>query len=405
VTVSTARTLRVKCTTWDQVEAFYLRKLRRGRSVTIRVPFAAAAGDSIAVGLELPSGMVVAIDGEITDAHSLAEDRTSIDIDLHGLTTELVDRLERLVADGRVDATREVLDFVADGLEQVSHGPYGEDAARELGDPAHGVVVTLDAELRRMRQLPVHEVLGVAWDAGPIEVRAAWRRLCLRLHPDALAAHGSAAVIHLAEELMILVNRAYERLRASLVAEGRAAAIGPAVRPQKGWLVAFDAVSTGEIAAPLPRIPSPSGPTAPDRRRAKPTTIPTVVFGETTEGALDGLEPAPATVESSLAAAKASSWDNPFEQQARARLAAGDHLAAREVLAAALYAYPRHVALRALYHVAAAMEALDGGLHDRAVSQLEAALTIDPGCREAHLALDEMRRGGGDPAALQGIFK
>jgi len=297
----------------------------------------------------------------------------------------------------------------------VSNGPYGADAARLVDDPTHGVVVTLDAELRRMRQLAVHEVLGVPWDAGPIDVRGGWRRLCLQFHPDVLAPHGSAAVIHLAEELMILVNRAYERLRASLVAEGRAAAVGPALRPEKGWLVAFEAVSTGEITAPappkLPPVPSvPALAAAADeqgRRRRKPTTVPTVTFGETTEHAFDGLAPAPAapTVEASLESARVSSSDNPFEQQARARLAAGDHLAAREVLAAALYAYPRNTTLRALYHVAAAMEAFDAGQPDRAVSQLEAALTVDAGCREASVALDELRKRKHDPTALGGLFK
>lgn len=406
--MSTARTLRVKCSSWDQVESFYLRKLRRGRSVTIRVPFTANAGDPIAVGLELPNALVVVIDGAITGATPMGDDRTSIDIDLHGLSADVVDRLETLVADGRnVDTPREVLDFVADGLEQVHSGPYGTDAARELADPAHGVVVTLDAELRRMRQLAVHEVLGVPWDAGPLDVRAAWRRLCLRLHPDVLAPHGSAAVIHLAEELMILVNRAYERLRAALVTEGRAAAFGPALRPEKGWLVAFDAVKTGEIKPPVTAPPPPPIP-APNLealRRKRPTSIPTVKFGQTTESVFDDLAPKPVTVETSIAAARASAIDNPFEQQARARLAAGDHLAAREVLAAALYAYPRNAHLRALYHVASAMEAFDAGQAERAVSQLEAALTVDAGCREAQLALEELRKRRHDPAALGGIFK
>lgn len=371
------RTLRVKCASWDQVEAFYLRKLRRGRSVTIRVPFAPAAGEGIAVGLELPNDLVVAIDGTIRKVTGAGDDRSTIEIELVGLTPAMIDRLETLVADGRAAAALP--------------GASVEPMPRGAGEPAEARVVQLDAELRRLRQLAVHEVLGVPWDADAIQVRAAWRQLCQRYHPDAIGADGSVAVAHLAEELMILINRAYDRMRASLVGEGRAAAHGPALRPEKGWLVAFDAISTGEVT-PTPGIGDVEVVRAPDgRRRKAPTTSePSVRFGRTTEHVFDELG-AGAPGARSLDAARAAT-DNVFEHQARQRLAAGDHHAAREVLAAALYVYPKNQTLRALYHVAAAMEALDGGQAEHASSQLEAALSADPGCREARVALDDLRR-------------
>lgn len=391
------RTLRVTCASWDQVEAFYLRKLRRGRSVTVRVPFTPEVGEPITVGLELPNELVIAIDGAITEVAPGGDDRTAITIDLRGLTADLLDRLEQLVLDGRAAARGEVDPAPGDRAD------YDTDVARRTDDPAHERVVELEAALRRLRQLAVHEVLGVPWDASALEVRAAWRALCHRFHPDALAAHGSAAVAHLAEELMILVNRAYDRMRGALVAEGRAAALGPALRPEKGWLVAFDSIGTGDVAPPpRPPVRRPSPPTElpplppppPDARRKKPTTaVPTVRFGPTTEQALGDIDvPASGSVAGSLAAARAAGTDDKFEQQARARLAVGDHRAAREILAAALYVYPRNQALRALYHVTAAHEALDAGQAEHATSQLEAALSADPGCREARVALDELRR-------------
>jgi hypothetical protein len=355
----------VKCASWDQVESFYLRKLRRGRSVTIRVPFVPRIGDAISVGLELPNDLVVVVDGAITRVHPIGDDRAAIDIDLHGLSTGVVDRLETLVADGRAAAAEAA----------VPEPPPPPDSSRGLDDPAYALVVQLDGELRRLRQLAVHEVLGVPWDASAVEVRTAWRQLCLRYHPDVLAAHASAAVAHLGEELMILVNRAYDRMRGALVAEGRAAALGPALRPEKGWLVAFDAISTGEVTpTPLPtQIEVVEPPPAPAPPPARPAPAPAPPRG------------------ASLDAARAAG-DNVFERQARSRLAAGDHRAAREVLAAALYVYPKNPALRALFHVASAMGALDDGQHEHASAQLEAALSADPGCREAQDLLDELRR-------------
>jgi len=58
-----------------------------------------------------------------------------------------------------------------------------------------------------------HEVLGVASDATPEEIKAAWRRLVRDLHPDRLAAAGMpAAFIAVAAERLMAVNRAHARL-------------------------------------------------------------------------------------------------------------------------------------------------------------------------------------------------
>ena len=56
-------------------------------------------------------------------------------------------------------------------------------------------------------------------DAGPEVIRASWKDLVRRHHPDLVARRGAPAITHLAEELTILSNRAYDRLRASLVAD------------------------------------------------------------------------------------------------------------------------------------------------------------------------------------------
>src|SRR5205823_3017421 len=58
--------------------------------------------------------------------------------------------------------------------------------------------LALEAELRRLRQLPAHEVPGVPWDASPVEVRAAWIALGRRFHPDNVARWSSAALARVA---------------------------------------------------------------------------------------------------------------------------------------------------------------------------------------------------------------
>jgi hypothetical protein len=61
--MSAGRTLHVRCTTWEQVEIFYTRKLRRGKLLSMKVPFRTEIGTPVTLGLELPNQVVIAIDG------------------------------------------------------------------------------------------------------------------------------------------------------------------------------------------------------------------------------------------------------------------------------------------------------------------------------------------------------
>jgi hypothetical protein len=467
--VSGARILRVRCTTWDQVEGFYASKLRRGRLLTMRVPFEPALNEALTVGLELPNQLVIAIDGTVTHIGAPgASGKVAVEVNLHALTPELLDRLRAQVAEARASGfadtapapgrarTDEVsidvpLDRGGDrGADRRPERPadrpgepggFGPSDAQLLTPlPGPDVVVTmplvglasaaptvpavetapaetleeetdlglaarvvfeeLDAALRRMRELPAHEVLGVPWDADPRQVRAAWIGLGRRYHPDVMVRHRARALRHLSEELTIHVNRAYDRMRAALVAEGRAAAFGPALHPPRGWLVGFEDLGTVDpMRVPPPELshdpPRPRGTTV--RFESAPLRAEDL-FGDLPIAGSDGAD------ELSLPTARGVPGDA-FEKQARSRLAVGDHAAAREILAAALHVYPRSQPLRALYHVASAMDALDGGQSMLATSQLEAALVQDPECREAAAALDALRGRNPDGGLLRRLFR
>jgi hypothetical protein len=220
----------------------------------------------------------------------------------------------------------------------------------------------LSAELRRLRQLPVHEVLGVERDAGPDEIRRGWMTLVRKQHPDLVARRNAPAISHLAEELTIVANRAYDRLRAALVAEDRGKAFGPAISVPTGWLVGIDDLATEPApAAPTRAIPKRL-PTAPPV--APPTNAPNPQGGEA------------------------------FELRARAMLGDGDSSNAQEVLAAALCVYPRSRPLRSLYYVASAISALEKGEVMLATSQLETALAHHEHCTEAAVILEHLRKHG-----------
>jgi len=59
-----------------------------------------------------------------------------------------------------------------------------------------------------------YEVLGVPPDADMATIRAAWRRLVRRSHPDHMIARGvPEEAIRLAQERMVAINDAWEKIR------------------------------------------------------------------------------------------------------------------------------------------------------------------------------------------------
>jgi hypothetical protein len=185
--------------------------------------------------------------------------------------------------------------------------------------------------------------------------------LVRKQHPDLVARRNAPAISHLAEELTIVANRAYDRLRAALVAEERGVAFGPAISQATGWLVGIEDIGV-EINTPaakqvktarLPTVPPVAAPAAPNQQG-----------GEA------------------------------FELRARAMLGDGDSSNAQEVLAAALCVYPRSRPLRSLYYVASAISALEKGEVMLATSQLETALAHHEQCTEAAVILEHLRKHG-----------
>ncbi|HEY3805554.1 MAG TPA: J domain-containing protein [Kofleriaceae bacterium] len=376
----TARTLHVRCSTWEQVEVFTTRKLRKGRLLSMKVPFDAPTGTQVTLGLELPNQIVIAIDGMVQRASAIDNDpksRTWIELELIGFTDDVMTRIREMARAAAIPANAPAVAALPPRKGKSGITGMGDD----LPADERALFQHLAGELRRLRAAAVHDVLGVAVDASPEEIRTGWKNLVRRHHPDLVARRGAAAISHLAEELTILSNRAYDRLRAAVVAEGRGNVIGPTLTSPPGWLVGFDDMASGgKTPAPEPRQVTTrfdrhaEGTQAPPERRSQPTINPTTIAAAGTPSTIQGGEA--------------------FEQRARAMLAEGDANAAREVLAAALVIYPRSKSLRSLYYVASALVALGEGELMLATSQLEAAIAHHEHCVEAVQMLDHVRKDG-----------
>jgi len=377
----TARTLHVRCSTWEQVDVFTTRKLRKGKLLSMKVPFDARPGSKVTLGLELPNQLVVAIDGVVQRASAIENEpgakadsppRTWIEIELTGLTDEVMQRIRTMASEELDEHT-----------PQVGAGPMPlrrstAPVVEDLPADERELFQHLSGELRRLRSAAVHDVLGVAADADAVQVRTSWKNLVRRHHPDLVARRGAPAISHLAEELTILSNRAYDRLRAALVVEGRGTIVGPTLSAPPGWLVGFDDIASGDGSVG-PRASQPRLTQIPDAT-PKPRTTPTIP---------------PATIQGGEA----------FEHRARTMLGQGDANNAREVLAAALVVYPRSKSLRSLYYVATAIVALLDGEVMLATSQLENALAHHEQCAEAAMLLEHVKKYGADrPDEMRRLF-
>lgn len=370
--MAAGRTLHVRCSTWEQVETFHSRKLRRGKLLSMKVPFAATLGSAVTLGLELPNEVVIAIDGVVRKSSPIEGDtKTWIEVELIGFTDEVIQRIKNMAAN--VVAVTRAPTRPPEVVAPPERSSKSSIANEELPIDERQLFTHLTGELKRMRQAAVHDVLGVDRDADADEIRIGWMNLVRKLHPDLVARRKAPAITHLAEELTILANRAYDRLRYALVAEGRAKVVGSAVNPPPGWLVGFDDLASASRTSPGKSSPIPVVTAAP---------APVVAQGSGAQGG------------------------EAFETRARKMLGQGDSDTAQEVLAAALVVYPRSRPLRSLYYVASAVSALGKGEVMLATSQLETALAHYEGCNEAARILEHLKKHGeSDQEGVLRVFR
>ncbi len=453
--------MKIKCSTWGHVESFYTRKLRGGNTLTMRVPFPVEPGDDLTLALRLPNEMVMAIDATVTATKPTSDERvTAIQLHLHGMTHEVLERLRALVADAR--AGHEVAD-ASFGDEQTRADPVPppvvEDAPidelvevppmpsiADVPEPVRDVFGFLDAELVRLRGLGAAEVLGVAWDAEVLEIRRGYFELIRQFHPDIYSAYRSSGIHHLAQEVFIHINRAYDRMRDAAASAGKAVVAGPALMPHQGWMAEFDDIGIDEpMPAPLPAPPpvglaavtfttkrptrlfdepsadslpaSPSGP--PPIPPGRPPPIPPRARGHVASKGASASEPIEvheavtewedalgtrgATVQDKLNAANSRLIAaERLADDARKLLATDELDAARKKLTEALQADPRNRSVRALYHVARGRLLVSDGRSAEATAQFEAALSHDRLCHEALESLDALRSTGDKK---EGLFR
>ena len=124
---------------------------------------------------------------------------------------------------GRMFADRpEILETLLDGLFHIAQadGTLHENEMLFLRTVAEAFALPDDVfEQVRLRNLPAqarsaHDLLGVTPDMPLPEIRARWRRLAARLHPDRLRGEGvPSEALRLTEQRLAEINAAWESIR------------------------------------------------------------------------------------------------------------------------------------------------------------------------------------------------
>lgn len=438
--MSDGKTVKIKCVTWDQVEAFYTEKLR-GNVLVVKMPFRPGIGDGITVALGLPDGLVFAIDGTVVKIGGEDLGKIPVAIRLFGMTLEVRAQLKRLVSHGRgiggpgpasvtarAVGTKPPKSRLPETLPPAS-APRVEDVA----DEERAAFAALETMKKRLLALPAHAVLDVPPDADGEAARAGFLARAGKLHPDLFRRYRSPALRALAGEIFLLVGRAYARMRgapaeAFLVAAEPASeapiATSPPINMDSVNAVPVEAIRAGS-SSPYSElsVTEGDGDSAPGYDDELTFTTTTRGKALTAEELFDdpdaAAEVSPPTIPpKSTAAASPPSEEvvpvtpapevtpvtpppqietPPSVDIGRGALAEGRYRDACEAFAAILRAEPRNRQVRALYHVASGMELRQKGDGVKARLMFETALAHDRECVEAQQALtpEPDKKGGG----------
>jgi tetratricopeptide (TPR) repeat protein len=195
---------RLKCPSWEQLEAIYERDIKRG-ALALKSPNPPPIGSRINLELVLPSGSALPLTGLVTLHTRGSGGATRIEVQLQFAPGDL------WMIESGIAAARRARENAAE-YEQLEI---------EVDDPEDDIATAtaetelanaLQAEFDALMGRPPHQILGVPPNASPEVAREAFAALSKRYHPDAYARFTNERLWSLAGELFMLVSDAFNAL-------------------------------------------------------------------------------------------------------------------------------------------------------------------------------------------------
>lgn len=250
--------IKLRCATWPQLAAIYERDLKRG-SLFIRTSAKLPLGKETRVDIVMPTGSVVTVEGRVAYHIDSSDRGAGLELVLNKLPPSQMWLLESALQHAGAEAATP------------------EDTAQEDAGAARAeeeLIAALEAELRSLRALNPHQVLGLSYGHGEPEARAAFAELSKRYHPDRFARFQSPRARTIAADIFVVLREAY---RPFAEAAGRRAAGPSRATPARGV-----PILERDPAAPVP-IDDRKG-SVPMRRPTPAMGVPAVKPGTPAQG-------------------------------------------------------------------------------------------------------------------------
>ncbi|HUH02420.1 MAG TPA: J domain-containing protein [Kofleriaceae bacterium] len=284
----TPLTIKLRCTSWGQLDAIYRRDLMRS-AVFLKTTKPPPIGTGVRINLTLPSQTLIILSGAITvhvPEGGLDGRGPGVDIGLHTVPQSAMWLIESaLTSAGKKEASaaRTLPPAATERAIGQRRAPPDTsradaslskviDAGLEDGRPVlEAEAELLEALLQELIALSKRnpfQILGVGYDATDQDVRTAFARLTKKYHPDRFARYESRDLRDQASEVYILIRDAYRRIGSPRAREQALEALhGKSPRPARADRTQRMGSVTGPTPQPVPRAatPPPLAPPGIDR--------------------------------------------------------------------------------------------------------------------------------------------
>lgn len=290
--------IKLRCASWQQLSTIYKRDLSRG-TMFLKAAQPPPIGTQVRIDLTLPSASVIVLSG-VVDQHVTDPQRgTGVELKLAPIPAGSVWMIESALASESKRRNTPVAGVpVAGGVQPTSGGsvvgvPSGPiptiTDSEDVVAAEQDLVKALLTEAESLKKLNPFLVLGVGYEAGDADVRAAFGELTKRYHPDLFTRYESTELRAVAAEIFILIRDAYRKLGDEA---GRAQVLTSLGRPTAPRAVPIQNRPPPVPVKP-PRAPTGQMPILPPPPQARPFTDvhPTTRPGETP--AVPGVPPPP----------------------------------------------------------------------------------------------------------------
>ncbi len=265
-------TVRLRCASWEQLEAIHRRDLSRG-ALFLRTSNRPPLATPIQIHLSLPSGTLILLSGSVA-AHvppgGLGGRGPGVELELEPIPASTMWLIESALKAHQRGGGSPTARGEDEHSPQEKAAPPSMDAGAPVAQAEDELVSALTQELTALRRMNPFQVLGLAHDADDQDVRDAFAALSQRYHPDKYARYDSRAARDVASEIFILIRDAYRALRAEPARDLARVAVGGTGTKRK------------PAPAPAESVPPPVADGAPPRASHGDDAPPPPAFEPTT---------------------------------------------------------------------------------------------------------------------------